>query len=94
MSTSPLQGAIAAARQLEAVSGEAAFLTAEAVGVWIDDLDDPHVAVAVYGGQIVYVGISDGMLRAPLDQLQDVLNACIFNAFGSWRAQATGRTSI
>ena len=83
----PLQDAIDAARALETVWEEAAFKSAEAIGLWIDDLDDPHVAVAVHGGQIVYIGISDGMLRAPLDQLQDVLNACIFNAFSMWRAQ-------
>lgn len=90
MSTPPLQEALQAARALETAWGEAAFTAAEAVGLWIDDLDDPHVAVAVHGGQIVYIGISDGMLRGPLDQLQDTLNACIFNAFGMWQAQRAG----
>lgn len=85
--TAPLQDVIDAARQLERVWEDAAFVSVEAVGLWIDDLDDPHVAVAVHDGRIVYIGISDGMLRAPMDQLQDTLNACIFNAFGMWRAQ-------
>lgn len=76
-----------AARRLEAVWTAASFTSAEAVGLWIDDLDNPHVAVAVHGGQIVYIGISDGMLRGPLGLLQDSLNACIFNAFGMWRSQ-------
>ncbi|WP_237161364.1 hypothetical protein [Mycobacteroides salmoniphilum] len=66
---------------METVWSEAAFTTAEAVGIAVDDPDDPHVAVAVHDGQITYIGISDGMLRMPLDQLQDMLNACIFNAF-------------
>lgn len=93
MSSPPLHGALGAARSLETVWQEAAFTSAEAVGLWIDDLDDPHVAVAVHGGQIVYIGISDAMLRGPLDALQDVLNACIFNAFGMWRAQTAGQSS-
>ncbi|RIR61358.1 hypothetical protein D2E62_23415 [Mycobacteroides abscessus] len=66
---------------IESVWSEAAFTSAESVGIAIDDPDDPHVAVAVHDGQITYIGISDGMLRIPLDQLQDTLNACIFNAF-------------
>ncbi len=73
---------------------DAAFTAAEAVGLWIDDLDDPHVAVAVHDGQIVYIGISDPMLRIPLDRLQDVLNACIFNAFAMWRAQTAAPRAI
>ncbi|OHU53449.1 MULTISPECIES: hypothetical protein [Mycobacteriaceae] len=73
---------------IENVWSKAAFSAAEAVGIAIDDPDDPHVAVAVQDQQIVYIGISDGMLRIPLDQLQDALNACIFNAFSMWQKQS------
>ncbi|SLJ36923.1 hypothetical protein [Mycobacteroides abscessus] len=72
---------------IESVWSEAAFTSAESVGIAIDDPDDPHVAVAVHDGQITYIGISDGMLRIPLDQLQDTLNACIFNAFNMAEAR-------
>lgn len=64
-----------------------AFASANAVGVWIDNPDDPQVAVAVHDGRIVYLGISDPMLRVDTDQLQDAINSCIFNAFAMWRAQ-------
>lgn len=74
---------------IENVWQDAAFTSAEAVGIAIDDPDDPHLAVAVQDQQIVYIGISDGMLRMPLDQLQDVLNACIFNAFSMWQKQSS-----
>lgn len=77
---------------IENVWSEAAFTSAESVGIAIDDPDDPHVAVAVHAGQITYIGISDGMLGVPLDQLQDVLNACIFNAFSM--AEASRRKAV
>lgn len=75
--------------ELEAVWTSAAFTAAEAVGLWVDDPDDPHVAVAVHDQQIVQISISDAMLRVPLDQLQDVLNMCIFNAFAMWQSQVS-----
>lgn len=75
--------------ELEAVWTSAAFTSAEAVGLWVDDPDDPHVAVAVHDQQIVQISISDAMLRVPLDQLQDVLNMCIFNAFAMWQSQVS-----
>lgn len=60
---------------------------ADAVGVSVDDPDNPHVAVAVHAGRIVYIGISDPMAQGDVSVLQDVLNACIFTAFSSWAAQ-------
>lgn len=83
--SSPLGDALAAAREAERVWGEAAFATAEAVGFGVDDVDDIRVVVVVHGGQIIYMGVADGMLQLPADQLQDVINACIVNAFGMWR---------
>lgn len=80
------QGLVEAARRLENAWGQAAFISAEATGIAIDDPDDPHVAVAVHDGRIVYIGISDPMMHAGLDQLADVLNGLIVNAFGNWRA--------
>ena len=85
--TSPLHDALIAAREAERVWGEAAFRTAEAVGFGVDDVDDPRAVVVVHGGQIIYMGIADGMLQLPVDQLQDVINACIVNAFGMWRSK-------
>ncbi|SKT55671.1 Uncharacterised protein [Mycobacteroides abscessus subsp. massiliense] len=90
----PLNRLVELSGEMEAVWTAAAFTTAEAVGLWIDDPDDPHVAVAVHDGQIVYIGISDGMLRVPLDQLQDVLNTCIFNAFAMWRSQVSAPVTV
>lgn len=81
------RGLVEAAQRLEDVWGQAAFISAEATGIAIDDPNDPHVAVAVHDGRIVYIGISDPMMRAGLDQLADVLNGLIVNAFGRWRAQ-------
>lgn len=83
-----------ASGEMEAVWTAAAFTTAEAVGLWIDDPADPQVAVAVHDQQIVYLAISDGMLRVPLDQLQDVLNTCIFNAFAIWQSQTSAPKAI
>lgn len=80
--------------EMEAVWTAAAFTTAEAVGLWVDDPADPHVAVAVHDQQIVYIAISDGMLRAPLEQLQDALNTCIFNAFAMWQSQVSAPRAI
>lgn len=87
MTERPLQDAIDSMRQLETVVASSAFAAASAVGIWIDDPDDPHVAVAVHDGRIVYMGISDPMLRLELPELQDAINSCIFNAFASWRTQ-------
>ena len=68
----------------------AAIADADAVGIAIDNPDDPHVAVAVHDGRIVYIGISDPMLRGNQQDLQDVLNACILTAFSMWGAQRSG----
>jgi hypothetical protein len=46
--------------------------------------------VAVHGGRIVYIGISDPMLQVGLHELTDSLNAAIVNAFAMWRAQRFG----
>lgn len=86
-----LQNASDAAGLADAEWRLAAFPSVEAVGIGIDDPDDPHVAVAVHDGCITYIGISDPMLHADLEVLQDVLNAAIFTAFSSWHAQASGK---
>ncbi|CPW66977.1 hypothetical protein [Mycobacteroides abscessus] len=83
-----------ASGEIEAVWTAAAFTTAEAVGLWVDDPANPHVVVAVYDQQIVHIEISDAMLRVPLEQLQDVLNMCIFNAFAMWRSQVSAPATI
>lgn len=78
------------ALQLASTIETTAYARACAVGIAIDNPDDPHVAVVVYQGRIVYIGISDPMLRVGLDALQDQLNALIFNAFAMWRMQLAG----
>lgn len=79
--------------QLERAWDEAAYRSAEATGIAIDDLNNPHAAVAVHDGQIVYIGISDSLLGVGGDQLTDILNGLILCAFSNWRAQLTGVAS-
>ena len=62
----------------------------DAVGIALDNPDDPHIAVAVHDGRIVYIGISDPVMRGDQRELQDVLNACIFSAFAQWGARRGG----
>ena len=80
----------AAAARLEHAWTAAGLTDADAVGIALDNPDDPHVAVAVHGGRIVYIGISDPMMRGILKDLQDVLNGCIYSAFAMWFAQRSG----
>ena len=79
-----------AAARLERGWTAAGIADADAVGIALDNPDDPHVAVAVHGGRIVYIGISDPMMRGILKDLQDVLNGCIYSAFAMWFAQRSG----
>jgi hypothetical protein len=80
----------AAAARLEQAWVNAGFADADAVGIALDNPDDPHVAVAVHDGRIVYIGISDPMLRGGLKDLENVLNGCIYSAFSMWFAQRSG----
>ena len=80
----------AAAARLEHAWTAAGLTDADAVGIALDNPDDPHVAVAVHDGRIVYIGISDPMMRGSLKDLQDVLNGCIYSAFAMWFAQRSG----
>jgi len=56
----------------------------------LDNPDDPHVVVAVHGGRIVYIGISDPILQSNLMDLESVINGCILSAFARWGAQISG----
>jgi predicted amidohydrolase YtcJ len=69
---------------------ETTLADANAVGIALDNPDDPHVAVAVHGGRIVYIGISDPMMNSDQQELRDVINACILSAFAMWGAQRSG----
>jgi hypothetical protein len=69
---------------------ETTLADANSVGIALDNPDDPHVAVAVYCGCIVYIGISDPVMRGNQQELQDVINACIISAFAMWGAQRSG----
>ena len=62
----------------------------DSVGIALDNPDDPHIAVAVHDGRIVYIGISDPVMRGSQQELQDALNACIFSAFAQWGARRGG----
>ncbi len=90
----PLQKAIARLEQMENLVAASAFVAANAVGIWIDNPDDPQVAVAVHDGRIVYIGISDPMMRGGLPELQDALNCCIFNAFAAWHHKRAGANPV
>ncbi len=79
-----------AAARLEQAWIDAGIADADAVGIALDNPSDPHVAVAVHDGRIVYIGISDPMMRGNLQELQDVLNGCIYSAFSMWFAQRSG----
>ena len=63
---------------------------ANAVGIALDNPDDPHVVVAVHGGRIVYIGISDPILNSIQTDLESVINGCILSAFAMWAAQMSG----
>lgn len=82
----------AAAERLERAWTAAALADADAVGIAVDDPFEPHVAVAVHDGRIVYIGISDPVAHGDAQELQDVLNGCIFTAFTQWAAQRAGIT--
>jgi len=69
---------------------ETTLADANAVGIALDNPDDPHVAVAVHGGRIVYISISDPMMNSDQQELRDVINACILSAFAMWGAQRSG----
>lgn len=84
---SSLDDILSAAQRVEQAWTAAALTDSDAVGVALDNPDDPQVAVTVHGGRIVYIGISDPMARGDLRELQDVLNACIFNAFAQWNSK-------
>lgn len=84
---------IETAQSLEEDWTAASFAAAQSVGIAIDDPDDPHAAVAVHDGRIVYMGISDPLLTIGLDQLTDLLNALILTAFSQWRAQLSAIAS-
>jgi len=76
--------------QVERAWTDAAVQGCDAVGVAVDDPDNPRVAVTVHSGRIVYIGIGDGMLQGDIGDLQITLNACILTAFSQWNAQRSG----
>lgn len=82
-----MQRLVDAAQHLETAWGEAAYLSAEATGIAMDDPNNPSAAVAVHDGRITYIGISDPLLAAGAEQLTDLINGLIVVAFGNWRAQ-------
>ncbi len=81
------EGLVEAADQMETAWREAAYTSAQATGIAIDDPDDPRAAVAVHDGQITYIGLSDSLLRVGAEQLTDLINGLIVVAFSNWRAQ-------
>lgn len=65
----------------------AAMRSAEAVGIGVDDIDDPHCVVIVHGGEVVCELVSPGLETLPSEQVADVRRACRFMARASWAAQ-------
>ena len=64
-----------------------AMRSAEAVGIGVDNLDDPHCVVVIHSGEIVYEEVSPGLQTLPAEQVEDVIRACRFMARASWAAQ-------
>lgn len=91
MNNSPLGKVVDAMMRAEEIWITAANTAAEAVGICLDDPENPNLAVIVHDGRIVYIGISDPLMRAGLDVVQDVLNGAILSAFGQWKAKTLGK---
>lgn len=68
----------------------AAVADADAVGVAVDNPDDPHVAVIVHGGHVVYAQASPGIRTLPADDLTATLAAVMLTAIGLWAQQRGG----
>lgn len=81
----PLGALVAAARTAERVHQGAEVRHYTAIGVGCDDPTNPGLAVVVHRGRIVDIHICDDYLNKPADELNDVLNAAIINAFANWR---------
>lgn len=75
----------------EAVS-EAAYRSAEAVGVGVDSVEDPHVVVLWRDGHAVYEQMSPGMRLATVEIQADALRLARFTARGSYEARRRGLT--
>lgn len=71
----------------------AAMRSAEAVGIGVDKLDDPHCVVLYHDDEVIYEGVSPGLETLPSEQVADVLRACRFMARASWAAQKRHGTS-
>lgn len=68
----------------------AALAHASAVGIALDDPDDPHAAVVVFDARVVYAGVSPGLQRGvPAADLQVITDSLTLNAVGLW-AHARG----
>lgn len=85
-----LSEAAAAMRRAGDAVEEGAFAVAEAVGIALDNLQDPRCAVVVHRGEVVYESIAPGLAALPGEQVEDVLRATRFMALGSWLAQMRG----
>ncbi|CAM3777879.1 hypothetical protein MYFR107205_26465 [Mycolicibacterium frederiksbergense] len=78
----------AAASAVEA----AAFRSAEAVGVGVDDVQNPHVVVIWRDTGAVYEAVSPGMRLASAEVQADAVRVARFMARCSWEAQRRGAT--
>lgn len=82
----PDRGLVDSARQVDKILTDATFDYNESTGWWCDNFTSPSVGAIVHKGQLIYLGISDGALRLPADQLEDRVNSCIFLAFAMHRS--------
>lgn len=71
---------------------EAAYRQAEAVGVGVNDVQNPHVVMLWRNGQAVYEAMSPGMRLASAEVQADAVRMARFMARCSWEAQRRGAT--
>lgn len=81
----PLGALVDAARSAERVHQGAEVRHYTAIGAGCDYPTDPGLTVVVHRGRIVGLEIGDDYLNKPVDEINDVLNAVIMNAFANWR---------
>ncbi|KXO90965.1 Uncharacterised protein (plasmid) [Tsukamurella tyrosinosolvens] len=82
-----LEFALQAAKGLERDMLANEFLDAEAYGLSIDNIEDPHTVVAVQDDRVVHIGLSDGILRLPPEEVVDAINTGLFKSFAMNQAR-------
>ena len=79
--------AAAALHRCAQVVDAAAYRNVEAVGIRVDNLDDPHAICIVHDGETIYEQMSPALGTLPPEQQADIIRAVRFIAHASWAAQ-------